>query len=142
MYGAKAVEFGSVCTEVADGTLTVRYSVLFGWTIQKVHVLVGTSVPTVTAPGQFPYSNGKGSCSISVLRATCSFPVQDQWRGCEKDLYLATHIAAINAGKSQTGWSVGSCYDNKSNRAKYWKIRQSCRCPVCTSTGLPRRRLP
>ncbi|KAK5173208.1 uncharacterized protein LTR77_003330 [Saxophila tyrrhenica] len=131
VYGAKQVAFGSVCAGIQDGTLTVVYSTDSGWTINDVHVLVGTTTPTETAPGQFPYKSDNGFCTISGTRATCTIPVQDSWRACDKDLYIATHIAATSStGAAETGWGKGTCYDNKGNCAKYWTFTQRCQCPV------------
>ncbi|KAK5674178.1 hypothetical protein LTS10_013075 [Elasticomyces elasticus] len=111
VYGAKTVAFGSVCATVENSDLKVVYTTNAGWTTNEVHVIVGTSKPTETAPGQFPYASGNGFCSTSGT--------------------IATHIAATSStGASETGWGSGDCYDTKGNCAKFWTFHQQCRCPV------------
>jgi len=132
-YGATKIPFGTVCVGISTGTMTVQYNLDAGWTINNVHVLVSTAVPTITAPGQFPYQNGAG-CTVSGSTATCTFPIQNSWRGCGTTLYIATHVDASSAAAGQvTGWGLGTCYDNKGNCAKYWTFTESCICPVIYS---------
>ncbi|KAF1971492.1 hypothetical protein BU23DRAFT_590685 [Bimuria novae-zelandiae CBS 107.79] len=131
VYGATKIPFGTVCSTISSGTLTTVYTVNSGWTISDAHVQVGTAVPTKTAPGQFDYTIGNGACVVSGRTVTCKIPLKDEWRCCEKDLYIATHISATHPTYgSQTGWGSGPCYDTKGNCAKYWTFTQHCRCPV------------
>jgi hypothetical protein len=131
VYGATSIASGKTCVGIKDGLLTVTASVQQGWTLNQVHVLVGTSKPTLAIPGQFPYGTHKGSCTISGLQATCSIPIQDAWRVCGRSLFIVVHVDATNpAGSGQTGWGRGACYDTKGNCAKYFTFTTSCRCPV------------
>jgi hypothetical protein len=130
VYGATSIASGQTCVGIKDGTLTVTANVQPGWTLDDVHILVGTAKPTLATPGQFPYGSHKGSCTISGLQATCNVPVQAAWRACDASLYIAVHVAATTpAGAHETGWGKGTCYDNKGNCAKYWTFTTSCSCP-------------
>jgi hypothetical protein len=134
VYGNKRTPKGTVCASVTGNNLKIVYDTE-DYIINDVHALVSTSEPnanTVAAPGQMPYQNGNGYCSISGSTATCSIPVQDSWRICGGYLYLITHVAYTGPlGQSETGWGNGNCYEAKTsgNCAKYWKIQMSCQCP-------------
>ncbi|EPE25377.1 hypothetical protein GLAREA_01289 [Glarea lozoyensis ATCC 20868] len=87
VYGATAVVMGNVCVGVSGDSLTIIYTVNPGWTIDVVHALITTSIPTAAQdiPGQFPYSSDKGSPPVCVISAdkttsTCTIPVQSAWR--------------------------------------------------------------
>jgi hypothetical protein len=114
---------------MSDGVVTVTYPTLTTGTYSDVRVYIGTSIPTDTAPGQFPYTLGKRLCSLSTdgTSATCSIPIKDSWRACDLPLYIATH-GSLTAG---TGWSAGTCYGKGGgNCAKYWTLNTKCQCPV------------
>jgi hypothetical protein len=131
VYGATSMASGQTCVGIKDGYLTVTANVQPGWTLDDVHILIGTVKPTLTTPGQFPYGSHKDSCTISGLQATCNIPVQADWRACDRPLYIAVHVAATTpAGAHETGWGKGTCYDNKGNCAKYWTFTTRCSCPV------------
>jgi hypothetical protein len=127
VYGAKSIVSSKICIGIAEGTMTVTADVVDGWTLDEVHILVGLAKPTLATPGQFPYGTHKGSCVKNGLTATCSIPIQSAWRGCDKTLYVAVHVAATTPeGVEQTGWGRGVCYDTKGNCAKYWTFTTSC----------------
>jgi hypothetical protein len=77
VYGNKRTPKGTVCASVTGSDLKIVYDTE-DYKINDVHVLVSTSEPnanTVAAPGQMPYQNGNGYCSISGPTTTCSIPV-------------------------------------------------------------------
>ncbi|RGP77384.1 hypothetical protein FLONG3_4523 [Fusarium longipes] len=133
--GSTFVSYGNVCVGVSDGMVTVTYPTLQTGTYSasQIHVYIGETAPTDTAPGQFPYTVDKNFCSISSdgTSATCRIPVKDSWRACDKQLYIATH-GSLTAG---TGWGEGACYGKENgkgngNCAKYWTFTTTCQCPV------------
>lgn len=137
VYGATAIPMGQVCVGILDGTLSIVYTVNAGWSVNTVHALVGTTVPTITAPGQMTYSSDKGSppaCTLASnnLTSTCTIPVQSAWRGCNKKLYIVTHASVTGPGTTggETAWGKGTCYDSKGNCAKYWTFTEQCFCKL------------
>jgi hypothetical protein len=136
VYGATQIESGKVCANIDGGTLTIKYTVDPGWTIDTVHAWLGNQPATTakppTAPGKMPYTNENGFCTISGLVATCTVPIKPEWRvACGENLYAVTHIAHTSpAGMHETGWGKGPCYDDKGNCAKYWALKTACKCPV------------
>jgi hypothetical protein len=138
VYGATAVVMGNVCVGISGDSLTIIYTVNPGWTIDVVHALITTSIPTAAQdiPGQFPYSSDKGTppvCVISAdkLTSTCTIPVQSAWRVCGKTLYIVTHAGVTGPDTiAQTAWGKGPCYDAKGNCAKYWTFTEQCVCKL------------
>lgn len=134
VYGAKNTVVGEVCISVAGSTLTVQYPDLSatGGKYEDLHVIVQTTSISETAPGQFPYTYGKGQCSLS---GTCSIPIEDAWRACNLKLYIGIHAGFSPDGVShETGWMEGPCIkpEKNGNCAKYFTFTTECKCPVVT----------
>jgi hypothetical protein len=134
VYAATSIVSGQTCVVIKDGTLTVTANVELGWTLDDVHVLVGTAKSTLDTPGKSPYGTHKGSCTILGLQTSCNIPVQAAWRACDDSLYIAVHVAATTPmGANETGWVKSACDDKKGNRAKYWTFTTSCSCLIVVS---------
>ena len=133
VLGANQQNIGNVCVSISGGTLTVTYPTLSPPNAYTdIHVYVGTTAPTDSSPGHFPYTLGNGNCTIGNggTTATCSIPVQSAWRVCGHQLFIATHAAVTYSGSGQTGWGAGTCFDNAGNCAKYWTFNEQCVCPL------------
>jgi hypothetical protein len=126
---------GEVCVTVEGHSLTVTYPDLtaVGGSYEDLHVNVQPTMILKTAPGSWPYKLDNGYCKLS---GTCTIPIQDTWRACGLDLYIAIHAAFIpkTGAKSETGYIDGACIEakNDGNCAKYIIFKTECKCKVIT----------
>lgn len=49
-----------ICTSISGGNLVVNYPAVSGYPYSEVHCYLGSSPPSASAPGQFPYTSNNG----------------------------------------------------------------------------------
>jgi hypothetical protein len=137
LYGATYTPLGQVTTSVSGGIMTINYPVLpSGGNYTDLHVTVQTTVTTETNQAKWPYTLGKGDCTISADRtsAKCTITVLDAWRKCDTDLYVGVHASFTLEGVGgNTGWGAGTCISTRPNCPRYFKFRTECKCSAVTT---------
>lgn len=137
------VSFGNVCVDVSSTSITVTYPTLpSGDSYSAAHLYLGTSAPTNSAPGQFPYNS---YCTVSGTSASCTVPLSALKFSltCSSTLYVAAQADVTGSVGAGTGWGGkqgtagvtnidASCNPN-ANCARYWSFSVSCQCPVVTT---------
>lgn len=120
-----------ICTSISGTSLIVSYPAVPGYPYSEVHVYLGTTPPSTTAPGQFPFTSGNGYCTVAAdgSTATCTIPISS-FGTCGGDYYIATH----SAQGGETGWGKGQCINDSCHPwAMYWG-QITINCPPCSTT--------
>ena len=55
LYADQTLDVGTLTVEVVGTDLVVTYAIDSPWVLGETHLYVGTSAPTKSAPGRFPY---------------------------------------------------------------------------------------
>ncbi|MCG3152794.1 MAG: hypothetical protein GEEBNDBF_02098 [bacterium] len=125
LIAGKHYDAGDIEVTNDGDNLYVRYTLAAGWTMSEAHLYVGTSLPSKTAPGQFPY---KVSNLGGVTEYTFTVPLS--WE-CGTEIYLAAHAvvtdSSVGGAGTQTGWGFGPLAFKK---AWGWFMTYSVE-PVC-----------
>lgn len=118
--------FGQVCVDITTASITVTYPTLAdGSTYTGAHLYLGSSAPTDSSLGQFPYNK---CCTSSGTTGSCTVPLTEIRLGdisCNEKLYIAAQ-PDVDGSNGGTGWgnagqgTVFDCRNPKSNCAKYW----------------------
>lgn len=141
LLAGQTIPAGSVCVEVNEENLVVSYNTTDGWTLDEVHLWVGSSLASLPknksgnpVPGSFPYKSGSlgdgvTSYVIEVSLADLGFTCP----GDDKEFHLAAHAAVrkqLDDGsyQTETGWSEGPRIKVKGNWATYSSFTLSCDC--------------
>ena len=112
---------------VADlDSLKVTIQADNGWVLMETHVYVGTTPPTKSAPGRFPYKHEGlgGAMSDSYEISLDAFDVE-----CGDTLYVAVHAVVLgeeNEYGEETAWGEGNFIRNKKNWAMYFEVPVDC----------------
>ncbi|MFM7177058.1 MAG: hypothetical protein ACKO0X_06520 [Bacteroidota bacterium] len=140
LLAGQTIHVGSVCVEDIDtngdgekDAIRVCYNTTGGWTLQEVHLWVGTSLTQMPRtnsgnpiPGQFPINSGNLSgltsycaeISFASLGFTCPGPTQ---------YFLAAHAVVRNqSGGTETAWGEGPRITTRGNWGTYFPIWITC----------------
>ncbi|RDL38505.1 uncharacterized protein BP5553_02845 [Venustampulla echinocandica] len=149
--GSDCTQSSEVCVSMPCGTEFVVYFKEVPGLVYKpgnVHVWVGTTVPTQTNPGSYPFTSDLGFCSLSPLdggkTATCTisldaFTAQTGSAICPSEgtisYYIVTHASMLDATTgvdAGTGEGVGTCINPLNSNGKcapwfnYWSFSYKC----------------
>ena len=104
LWAGQNIPVGTLDVEIIDDDLVVTFTTLGGWTLTETHLYVGTSQPTKSAPGKFPYKQDHPG---GVTSYTYIIPLEDIGNGPR--LYLAAHAVVENLYKDleETAWAKG-----------------------------------
>ncbi len=121
-YGAGWVE------AVADqDNLTIVIETDNGWVLEETHVYVGTTRPTKSAPGRFPFKHEDlGGATFDIYEISLDgFDVE-----CMGTLYIAVH-AVVRSGEfgEETAWGDGPVIRANKNWAMYFTTPVVCEGP-------------
>lgn len=142
LLAGQTIEAGAVCVEVTDGSLVVSYGTTGGWTLDEVHLWVGSDVGSLPknksgnpVPGSFPYKSG--SLGDGVTSYSFTIDLADLGFGCPGDdqgYVIAAHAAVRKLGEdgetyqTETGWSEGPRISPKGNWATTSPFTLTCDC--------------
>ena len=99
LLAGKDINVGTLTVEVVGDDLVVTYNITSPWLLEETHLYVGTSPPTKSAPGQFPYGPGGAVYTIDL----------DGFTGI---LWIAAHAVVTNPeeldnceSREETAWA-------------------------------------
>ena len=105
---------GEVTVAIEGDNLVVTYTTEHGWILTETHLYVGTSCPTKSAPGRFPYSNE----DLSVTTYTYSIPLSEVGDG---SICIAAHAvvqkSTCDGLLEETAWAYGCRFGKGRNWA-------------------------
>ncbi|MEA1965224.1 MAG: Ig-like domain-containing protein [Candidatus Aerophobetes bacterium] len=114
---------GFITVSNDDKNLFVTYETADNWLINKTHLYVGTTIPTKSAPGKFPY---KHEDLEGVTTDTYEIPLEDLGVGPCNIIYIAAHAELFKGKTEETGWAEGEEIRPGKNWAMYFEYRLSC----------------
>jgi hypothetical protein len=140
LIAGQTINVGSVCVEDIDtdnngekDAIRVCYNTTNGWTLNEVHLWVGTSLTQMPRtnsgnpiPGQFPINSGNitgqtsycAEISFASLGFSCPGPTQ---------YFVAAHAVVRNqSGSTETAWGEGPRITTRGNWGMYFPIWLSC----------------
>ncbi|PVH91497.1 hypothetical protein DM02DRAFT_734155 [Periconia macrospinosa] len=138
VLGATRTPIGTVCVSSSGGSITITYTIDSAntYTLFHVHAWIGIGVPTITQPGQMPYTDENHVCTIASggKSAVCTIPTTGPNAFPPRCSGAFNVVAHAELGASAgTAWGNGTCYDDKGNCAKYFPVNPQCQCPVVTT---------
>jgi hypothetical protein len=140
LIAGQTINVGTVCVEDIDtdnngekDAIRVCYNTTNGWTLNEVHLWVGSSLTQMPRtnsgnpiPGQFPINSGNISgqtsfcaeISFASLGFTCPGPAQ---------YFVAAHAVVRNqSGGTETAWGEGPRINTRGNWGMYFPFWISC----------------
>ena len=123
LIAGQHVVAGLITVSNDDETLFITYETVDNWIINETHLYVGTTIPTKSAPGKFPYKHEELG---EVTTDTYEIPLEDLEIGpCDK-IYIAAHAELIDGTVAETGWAEGVEITLGKNWAMYFEYQLSC----------------
>ncbi|RAK81917.1 uncharacterized protein BO72DRAFT_443954 [Aspergillus fijiensis CBS 313.89] len=118
--------------------LQVRYPPYKDYQYQTVSVWLGTSRPTDTNPGGYPWGSNKGSprCTVSGATASCDIPLSEALPNVNlcpaKTIYIVTHASVKSPTLGAEGGTAGGltqCIKTSCNPwFTFWSFTTKCGC--------------
>jgi hypothetical protein len=94
LLAGKTEDVGDVTVYVSGSNLVVEYATTGGWTLTSTRLYVGTTKPTASNPGSFPYSESNYGQRISDTSVVYTIPLSEF--GTSRPLYIAAHAVVQN----------------------------------------------
>jgi hypothetical protein len=113
---------GSITVSNDDGNLFVTYETVDNWLINETHLYIGTTIPTNSAPGKFPYKHEELG---GVTADTYEIPLEDLGVGPCDIVYIAAHAELVKGAIKETGWAEGIEIKPGKNWAMYFEYQLS-----------------
>jgi len=114
---------GSITVSNDDENLFITYETVDNWLINETHLYVGTTIPTKSAPGKFPYKHeelGGVKTDLYII------PLFDLNIGLGDIIYIAAHADLVDGVVSETGWAEGVEIRLGKNWAMYFEYQVTC----------------
>lgn len=91
---------GSITVSNDDENLFIIYETVDNWLINETHLYVGTTIPTNSAPGIFPYKHEEleGATTDSY-----EIPLEDLGVDSSSTIYIAAHAELTKEGNEEGG---------------------------------------
>ena len=103
LWAGQTINVGTLTVEVIGTDLVVTFETTGGWYLTETHLYVGTSIPTKSAPGQFPYKHDNLG---GVTSDSYTIPLADIGTGWR---VFAAHAVVENQCEclEETAWGNG-----------------------------------
>ena len=121
LLAGKDINVGTLTVEIdGNGDLVVTYAIDVPWVLGETHLYVGTSAPTKSAPGRFPYG-----ADDAVEEGKYVIDLE----GLTGILYIAAHTEVTNPTeidpitllpREETVWADGTQIRSDKNWAMYF----------------------
>jgi hypothetical protein len=123
----QTIEVGTLTVEVVGGNLEVTYTITNPeWQLGETHLYVGTSIPTKSAPGRFPYGPGGAVYTIALTDFGGVFPlyIAAQAEIGKVDPVTGDPVLDPNTGLQieETAWADGIQIRSGKNWAMYFEF--------------------
>ena len=109
---------GSITVSNDDENLFVTYETVDNWLINETHLYVGTTIPTNSAPGKFPYKHEELG---GITTDTYVIPMEDLGVVPCDIIYIAAHAELVKGETEETGWAEGVKIRPGKNWAMYFE---------------------
>jgi len=126
LFADQTLEVGNLTLVVSGTDLVVTYNIISPWVLGETHLYVGTSKPTKSAPGRFPYGPEVaigGVYTIDLTNFITDFTVPTT-------LYIAAQAEVTNPTeddpntgeppREETAWADGTQIRSDKNWAMYF----------------------
>jgi len=108
---------GSITVSNDDEKIIITYETADNWLINATHLYVGTTIPTNSVPGKFPYKHEELG---GVTTDTYEIPLEDLGAGLFDIIYIAAHADLIKEEVEESGWAEGTVIRPGKNWAMYF----------------------
>jgi len=126
LFADQTLEVGNLTLVVSGTDLVVTYNIISPWVLGETHLYVGTSKPTKSAPGRFPYGPEVaigGVYTIDLTNFITDFTIPTT-------LYIAAQAEVTNPTENdpntgeppreETAWADGTQIRSDKNWAMYF----------------------
>ncbi len=114
---------GFITVSNDDENLFIAYETVDNWLINETHLYVGTTIPTNSAPGKFPYKHEELG---GVTTDTYEIPLEDLGVGPCDVVYIATHAELVKGETEKGGWAEGVEIRPGKDWAMYFEYQVFC----------------
>jgi hypothetical protein len=113
---------GFIAVSDDDESLYITYETEDNWLINETHLYVGTTIPTNSIPGKFPYKHEELE---GVTTDTYEIPLEDLGVESSDTIYIAAHAELVKGATEETGWAEGIEIKPGKNWAMYFEYQLS-----------------